>query len=252
MLDFLSYYKNDEIQETLASNNSLEVTARVNHWKWRSGFVAPSIIIVSLQAQNKIPCPLLQALRLCSHDQEPGWLYSFPSCCPSLPMFCSSDTGLFAVPLTRVHPPAQGVSFCFSAHNALPSDTHVVSQRRALLWPSYLIGTLQSFPIPNHAFSSLISDFSAYITCYMFVCYLCPFSTKECNTCEVRDLFSSRLYSWCLELCLEWGQNSSQLANSYIWLSGAVLSTWPTFTHWILSTLQLPYSAKQEAKAYAG
>lgn len=56
---FLSYYKNDEIQETLASNNSLEVTARVNHWKWRSGFVAPSIIIVSLQAQNKIRCPLL-------------------------------------------------------------------------------------------------------------------------------------------------------------------------------------------------
>lgn len=116
---FLSYYQNDEIQETLASNNSLEVTARVNHWKWRSGFVAPSIRIVSLQAQNKIPCPLLQALGPCSCDQEPGWLYSLPSCCPSLPMFCSSDTGLFAVPLTRVHPPAQGLSFCFSAHNAL-------------------------------------------------------------------------------------------------------------------------------------
>lgn len=121
-----------------------------------------------------LPFVSLQALDTAPHDQEPGCLFSPTACCPSLPIFWSSDADPFAIPLIYLHPPAQGLSFCFFSELKMFFPQMPIWLLKGELSFDLPVSTwtLQSVPLP--AFSSLTTDFNAYHYSFYVICASSP------------------------------------------------------------------------------
>lgn len=133
------------------------------------------------------------------------------SCCPSPPMFPSSDTGLFVSPLTPC-------ILLLKAFPFFPQPKMLFPQIAIWLLKGELSLDLLSQPeLPNYslsvfpAFSSDLPQISMLINCYMFICLLSvpSYPSREYKLCEFMDLVNSLLYSWCLEMCLACSHNNS-------------------------------------------
>lgn len=121
-----------------------------------------SLLPGSLQALNTAPCDQGPWLSL-----QPGFLLPFSAhiliqwhwpVCYSLNILASSCSGPFLL-------------FFFWPQNVLPSHTHMASQGRALLWPSYLN--------LNSPVYSLTTDFSASHYSLYVICASSPKRIKD-------------------------------------------------------------------------